>query len=137
MIPVCIKMKEETEDVERWTADEPVSAYHEPWTRTPIRWLTRHRTGVTGAAAAVLVGVVGLVAVLAVQTSANARLSASLARETRANTALNAANAEPTRSKASVQARYDLEVDAIKTFHTGVSEDFLLKQERFRDLRNR
>ncbi len=48
------------EDLERWTADEPVSAWAEPWTRTLLRWLTRHRTGVTAAAAAVLVGVVGL-----------------------------------------------------------------------------
>ncbi len=36
-----------------------------------------------------------------------------------------------------MQARYDLAVDAIKTFHTGVSEDFLLKEEKFKDLRNR
>jgi hypothetical protein len=36
-----------------------------------------------------------------------------------------------------VQARYDLAVDAIKTFHTGVSEDFLLKQEQFKELRDR
>jgi serine/threonine-protein kinase len=48
------------EDVERWMADEPVAAWSEPWTRTMTRWLTRHRTGVTGAAAAVLAGVVGL-----------------------------------------------------------------------------
>src|SRR5262249_39913750 len=27
--------------------------------------------------------------------------------------------------------------EAIKTFHTGVSEDFLLKQERFKDVRDR
>ena len=37
------------DDVERWMADEPVSAWAEPWTRTLLRWLTRHRTGVTGA----------------------------------------------------------------------------------------
>ena len=59
------------DDVERWMADEPVSAWAEPWTRN-VRWLTRHRTGVTGAAAAVLAGVVGLSAVLAVQARANA-----------------------------------------------------------------
>ena len=41
------------EDIERWMADEPVTAWVEPWTRTLLRWLTRHRTGVTGAAAAV------------------------------------------------------------------------------------
>src|SRR5208282_5083974 len=31
----------------------------------------------------------------------------------------------------------DLAVDAIKTFHTGVSEDFLLKQDQFKDVRDR
>ena len=36
-----------------------------------------------------------------------------------------------------MQARYDLAVEAIKTFHTGVSEDFLLKQEQFKELRDR
>src|SRR5262249_12706324 len=36
-----------SEDIERWMADEPVEAYPEPWKRTLIRWLTRHRTGVT------------------------------------------------------------------------------------------
>ena len=48
-----------------------------------------------------------------------------------------AANAELTRSQAAVQARYDLAVEAIRTFHTGVSEDFLLKQEQFKDVRDR
>ena len=63
------------DDVERWMADEPVSAWAEPWTRKLLRWLTRHRTGVTGAAAAVLAGVVGLSAVLAVQARANLALA--------------------------------------------------------------
>ena len=63
------------EDIERWMADEPVSAWAEPWTRKLLRWLTRHRTGVTGAAAAVLAGVVGLSAVLAVQARANLALA--------------------------------------------------------------
>ena len=124
------------EDVERWMADEPVSAWREPVSRRLLRWLTRHRTGVTGAAAAVLAGVVGLSAVLAVQTRANAQMSASLSRETAANRALATAN-ELTRSKAAVQSRYDLAVAAIKTFHTGVSEDFMLKEEKFKDLRDR
>ena len=111
------------DDVERWMADEPVSAWAEPWTRKLLRWLTRHRTGVTGAAAAVLAGVVGLSAVLAVQARANLALADK-------NTALLAANAK-------IEARYNLAVEAIKTFHTGVSEDFLLKEEKFKELRDR
>ncbi len=65
------------EDIERWMADEPVQARHEPWTRSLIRWLTRHRVGVTAAGAAVLVALVGTLTVLWVQTRANAALTAA------------------------------------------------------------
>jgi hypothetical protein len=125
------------EEMERWMADEPVAAWREPWTRTLMRWLTRHRTGVTAAAAALLAGVVGLAAVFAVQARANAQLSASLVRETKANIALNNAYTKLQRAQAATQARYDLAVEAIKLFHTGVTEDLLLKQEQFKDLRER
>ena len=125
------------EDLERWMADEPVSAYHDPWTRKLTRWLGRHRTGVTAAGAAVVVALVGTAAVMTVQAVDNARLSASLGRESMANSALATTNAELTRAKEAVQARYDLAVDAIKTFHTGVSEDFLLREPKFKDLRDR
>ena len=82
-----------------------------------------------------MAGVVGLSALLAVQTRAKAEIFRSLANETRANAALALANTELTRSKTAVQDRYELAVDAIKTFHTGVSEDFLLKQPQFKELR--
>src|SRR6516164_495980 len=104
-------------------ADEPVTAWSEPWARTLLRWLTRHRVGVTAAAAAGLVALVGLASVAATQAQGRAALEVK-------NRELAAANAK-------VQARYDLAVDAIKTFYTGVSEDFLLKEEKFKDLRNR
>ena len=131
------------DDVERWIADEPVSAWREPFPRRARRWARRNRTAVTGASVALVAGLVGLVAVLAVQTKARADLAESL-REMLANAALADANAaladantELAGSRADVQARYDLAVDAIKTFHTGVSEDFLLKEDRFRSLRDR
>jgi serine/threonine-protein kinase len=125
------------EDIERWMADEPVTAWQEPLARRARRWARRNRSLVTGAAAALLAGVVGLAAVLAVQTRAKAELARSLANETQANQNLAAANVELARSQAAVQARYDLAVEAIKTFHTGVSEDFLLKEELFKELRDR
>ncbi len=73
---------------------------------------------------------VGLSAVLTVQTRAKADIARSLVRETRAN-------AELTRSQAAVQGRYDLAVEAIKAFHTGVSEDVLLQQDQFKEVRDR
>jgi tetratricopeptide (TPR) repeat protein len=42
-------------DVQHWLADEPVAAHREPWSARARRWGRRHRTFVTGAAAAVLV----------------------------------------------------------------------------------
>lgn len=47
-------------DIEHWLADEPVSAWTEPWTVKTRRWLRRHRTLMSTAAAAVLVAVVTL-----------------------------------------------------------------------------
>ncbi len=111
------------DDLERWMADEPVTAWHEPLARRARRWAKRNRTAVTAAAVALIAGVVGLSAVLAVQTRANAALAES-------NTKLR-------HTQAAVQARYELAVEAIKTFHTGVSEDFLLKQEQFKDVRDK
>jgi hypothetical protein len=95
-----------------------------------VRWLMRHRTGVTGVAAAVLAGVVGLSAVLAVQTQANAQMSASLKRETKANLDLAAANERE-------RERFALAMDAVKLFHGEVSEDFLLKEKPFEALRTK
>ncbi len=125
------------EDIERWAADEPVSAWREPLSRRVRRWANRNRTVVASVAVALIAGVVGLSAVLAVQTRANAEVTRALAGERGANQALAASNDELARSKAAVQARYDLAVEAIKAFHTGVSEDFLLKQDQFRELRDR
>jgi formylglycine-generating enzyme required for sulfatase activity len=58
-------------DVERWLADEPVSAWREPWTIRARRWIGRHRTAVTAAAAALLVALLATVA-YAAQRLANA-----------------------------------------------------------------
>ena len=44
------------EDVERWMADEPVSAWREPISRRARRWARRNRTAVATAAVALLAG---------------------------------------------------------------------------------
>jgi tetratricopeptide (TPR) repeat protein/tRNA A-37 threonylcarbamoyl transferase component Bud32 len=45
-------------EIERWLADEPVSAYREPWTARCGRWMRRHRVLAASVAAAVLVTLV-------------------------------------------------------------------------------
>jgi eukaryotic-like serine/threonine-protein kinase len=111
------------DEIERWMADEPVSVWREPRSRRVRRWTRRHRTAVTAAAVALSAGVVGLAAVLVVQTRANGRLKV-------ANIALATANERE-------RQRFDLAVDAIRRYHTDVSEDFLLRQDQFKDLRDR
>jgi eukaryotic-like serine/threonine-protein kinase len=126
-----------SDELDRWMADEPVTAWHEPLARRARRWAKRNRTTVTAAGVALVAGVIGLSAVLAVQTQAKAALAESLNRERNARTDLARTNNALTRSQAAVEARYELAVKAIKTFHTGVSEDFLLTQDQFKDVRDR
>jgi serine/threonine protein kinase/Tfp pilus assembly protein PilF len=51
-------------DVESWMADEPVSAWREPWYTRARRWIIRHRTLVTACSTAAGVALVCLVAVV-------------------------------------------------------------------------
>jgi eukaryotic-like serine/threonine-protein kinase len=104
------------DDLDRWMADEPVTTWREPFLRRAGRWARRHKSAMTGGIAALVAGIAGLCTVLVVQTRANTEL---------------------TRSEAAVAARYDLAVEAIRTFHTGVSEEFLLKQDQFKNVRDR
>jgi WD40 repeat protein/serine/threonine protein kinase len=62
------------EDIERWLADEPVTAWPEPFTRRARRWMQRNRTAVAAAVVALVAGVVGLGAVSGLQARANGAL---------------------------------------------------------------
>ncbi len=120
-------------DIRRYLDDEVVEA-RPPGAGYRIgKFVRRHKGQVIAAGVvllALLAGTAGTTWGLIREARANIRLAESLGRERKANADLSTANAK-------VQARYSLAVDAIKTFHTGVSEDFLLKEERFKDLRNR
>jgi len=111
------------DDLDRWLADEPVSAWREPVALRARRWARRNRTAMTAAAVAMVAGVVGLAAVLAVQTQANGRLQ-------RANTSLAQANARE-------KQRFDLAIEAIRLFHGEVGDELVLKADQFKPLRDR
>jgi serine/threonine-protein kinase len=111
------------DDIDCWAADEPVSAWREPIGTRSRRWARRNRTTVTAAAVAVLALFLGTGVVLAVQTRANGEL-----RE--ANSALAAA-------KDREAARFALAMGAIRLFHGEVGGDLVLKEDRFKLLRDR
>jgi serine/threonine-protein kinase len=132
------------DDIERWMADEPTSARRERFDERARRWMRRRRTTVIAAVAALLAGLAGLGAVVAVQSSANAallsansQLAASNRRERQANVSLQSANQKLAASNQRERERFALALDAIKTFHTGVSEDILFKEKAFEGLRTK
>lgn len=63
------------DDIERWLADQPVSAWEEPYRVRAMRWVRQHRTAVVATAATVLVGLVSSVVGLVLLTEANGQLS--------------------------------------------------------------
>jgi serine/threonine-protein kinase len=132
------------DDVERWMADEPVSAWREPLSRRAQRWARRNRPLVTAAVAAVLVALGGLGAVLTVQRGANRLLAARNALLDRANTSLreaigqkDAANTALGEANERVQARFELAREAIRSFKEGVEQEEALKENRLQPLRDK
>jgi eukaryotic-like serine/threonine-protein kinase len=83
----------------------------------------RRRLWLGAVTALVLATLGGLAAVLAVQHQANANLEAK--------------NGELDRERAEAEDRFELALKAIGTFHTGASEDILLKTDQFKELQKR
>jgi eukaryotic-like serine/threonine-protein kinase len=132
------------DDIERWTADEPISAWREPLSRRVRRWGRRHRTAVAVGAAVVLAALFGTAVVLAVQTEANGvlkqantALAVANAKETKANAELSHANIALAAAKDREAARFGLAMEAIKLFHGQVGDDLILKEAQFKPLRDK
>jgi serine/threonine-protein kinase len=109
------------EDIQRFLADEPVSAWPDPWKVRLRRWVTRHRTSVTAAAAALLVALVSL--------------GLATARLTAANRDLTEANEREQKAAADAQASYHLAREAVDNYLAKVSDNPRLKAVGLRGLR--
>jgi serine/threonine-protein kinase len=139
------------DDVEHWLADEPVSAWREPWAVRARRWVSRHRTLVTGAATALLVAVVGLTIATGLLEAANGR-----ERQARATAEANEREAheqreraernyrlarqnerEANKQRARAEGNYRFARQAVDRYHTHVSEDILLKEPGLQPLRKK
>ncbi len=71
-------------DVDRWLADEPTTAYHEPWTQQLGRWARRHQTRVAAAIVLVLTATIGLGIGALILNQEQARTVVALKKETEA-----------------------------------------------------
>jgi hypothetical protein len=120
----------------RWAELERVRVEGEQAT-AQARAAERRRLVIGAAAVLALAAVGGLSAVLAVQRRANADLAAKNAELAREQAKVEARNKELADEQAKVEARFELAQKAIALFHTGVSEDMLLKNAEFQELRTK
>jgi eukaryotic-like serine/threonine-protein kinase len=102
------------DDIERWTAGQPVAAWHEPLSRRAVRWARRSQAALAALAAAALVTLAGSAYVRSVQTKAKADLTSANTRE---------------------KQRFELAMNAIKVFHGEVTGHPQLRQKQFDGLR--
>ena len=99
--------------------------------------MRRHRTAVAAVAATLIAATAGLAAVLVVQTKANAELTSANLDLALSNRLTQGANRALVLANERERARFELALEAIKTFHGQVSEDLLLREKQFDGLRTK
>ncbi len=123
------------DDIERWMADEPVSAYVEPWIGRARRWARRHRTTVVTSACLLVASVIGLTAGL-VLLQAKQRETEAARREAVTNfqTAVQARrDADAARQDA--EANFERAMNAVETMLVRVSQKHLANLPQFEPVR--
>jgi serine/threonine-protein kinase len=132
------------DDVEHWLADEPVSVGREPlWTRA-WRWVRKHRTLATTAAAVALVGLVSLFAAY----RREARYSASLAAANteirrrnvdlaKANIKLDQANIGLMKANGESERWLNEAFGAIESYYTDVGGSVLRERPDLKELQKK
>ncbi len=135
-------------DIERWLADEPVAAYRERHVERAGRWLRRNRAWtVSGVASLLLIALVSLCAVLIVNfyrieernakdlaQEAVAEKQSALIAATEAEAATRAALNEKKQALVAETEAKDQARHAIDNYVDVVTNDELLKEERFKPL---
>ena len=127
-------------DIERYLTGDPVQAAPPSASYRLTKLVHRHKGQVIAASLIVLTlvaGVVGTTWGLIRAEKANAGLAATNAELAAERNKVEERNKDLATEQAKVQARFDMAVRAIETFHTGVSEDALLKNDQLKELRTK
>jgi serine/threonine-protein kinase len=125
------------DDLSKWLADEPVSAWREPLSSRVWRWVRKHRTLATTAAALAVFGLF----VLSIAYRREARYSANLSHANteirRQNIALDAANTALTAADHESERWLGEAFQAIEDYYTAVGASVLRERPDLADLRRR
>jgi serine/threonine-protein kinase len=116
------------DDIERWMADDPVSALADRWSQRVARWSRRHRSATRAAAAS-------LVAITTVATLAALAIGREQSQTRDALKAEQKARQSERKARELAQEQSQLALDAIREYNTGVSREFLLQQPGMENLR--
>jgi serine/threonine-protein kinase len=108
------------DDIERWIAGEAVSAWREPLSRRLRRWMRRRQRLVTGAAAAALVALAGLLA-FSLRERQSSRHLESL------NQKLQEAGGRAERARRRAEDRVELALRSVEHFQHVVDENLDVK----------
>src|SRR5262249_45044876 len=104
------------DDVERWLADEPVTAWHEPWTAQARRWLGRNHALLGALAIAAPVAIVSLSTIVAHERLTNGQLATN-------NRELAEANQVAVKSRTRAEQRENMALKAIDNFRDVVEKN--------------
>ncbi|MFO0960800.1 MAG: tetratricopeptide repeat protein, partial [Isosphaeraceae bacterium] len=115
------------DDVDRWLADERVSAYEEPWIRGIQRRLNKHRTAVAGVAAGGLMLMAALATVALVLYAAKHRLDRKNEDLGEANGRLAQSSSELQTQRAQAERREGRAIDAVKGIADAIAAEPLLR----------
>jgi eukaryotic-like serine/threonine-protein kinase len=116
------------DDIERWMADDPVTAVPDGCARRVARWSRRHRSATRAAAAS-------LVVIAAVATVAALAIGREQAQTRGALKAERVARLDERKARELAQEQSQLALDAIREYNTGVAREFVLKQPEMENLR--
>ena len=116
------------DDIERWMADDPVSALPDRFVARVARWSRRHRSATRAFALSLFaIATVASLAALAVGRE-QAQTRDALHAETRARQS-------ESKARELAQEQSQLALDAIREYNTGVTREFLLQQPEMESLR--
>ena len=123
------------EDVDRWLADEPVSARVERWSESARRWARHHRTMVATSSCLLIASVIGLSAGLVLLRGKQRQTEAA-----RREAVENFRDAERARQAAAAvrdeaEANFARAMDAVETMLVRVSEKHLANLPHFEPVR--